>query len=102
ILLLFGFIPGMPTIPFIALAVVTGAVGLSARKPKHAGAATEPEAADEPKRKEQEDERLKEALQIDALELEIGYGLIGMVDPQAPANLLDRITVLRRQTALDQ
>jgi flagellar biosynthesis protein FlhA len=35
------------------------------------------------------------------MELEIGYGLIPLVDPQEAGNLLDRITRIRRQMALD-
>jgi flagellar biosynthesis protein FlhA len=41
---------------------------------------------------------LKE-LAVDTLELEIGYGLMPLVDAQSGGDLLERITHLRRQIA---
>ncbi len=99
ILLVFGLLPGLPTLPFLALAAVTGFVGVSARGGAPAAAKTAPEEDEEPRRKEDEKERLKEVLQVDPVEIEIGYGLIPMVDAKTPGNLLDRITLLRRQLA---
>ncbi len=100
ILLVFGLLPGLPTLPFLALAAVTGFVGVSARGGgASAATATAADEDDEPRRKEDEKERLKEALQVDAVEIEIGYGLIPMVDAKTSGNLLDRITLLRRQLA---
>jgi flagellar biosynthesis protein FlhA len=99
ILLVLGLLPGLPTLPFLALAAVAGFVGVSARGRAPEAAAAVAEADDAPRRREDEKERLKEALQVDALEIEIGYGLIPMVDAKAPGNLLDRITLLRRQLA---
>ncbi|GIW07811.1 MAG: flagellar biosynthesis protein FlhA [Dehalococcoidia bacterium] len=40
-------------------------------------------------------------LAVDPMEVEIGYGLIGLVDAGERGNLLDRITAIRRQTALE-
>lgn len=40
-------------------------------------------------------------LQVDQMELEIGYGLIPLVDPEQKGDLLDRVTMIRRQTALE-
>ncbi len=100
ILAVFGFVPGLPTIPFLALAGVTAAIGFSARKASAAKAAPVVDPVeDEPRRKEEEKERIKEVLQVDPVEVEIGYGLIPMVDAKAAGNLLDRITLLRRQMA---
>lgn len=99
ILLLFGLVPGLPTVPFLALASVTAAIGYTARARPPARAAAPERADEEPRRKEEEKERLKEVLQVDPVELEIGYGLIPLVDTKASGNLLDRITLLRRQMA---
>jgi flagellar biosynthesis protein FlhA len=40
-------------------------------------------------------------LNVDVLELEIGYGLMPLVDTTAGGDLLDRITLIRRQTAIE-
>ncbi len=40
-------------------------------------------------------------LTVDVLELEIGYGLMVLVDANSGGDLLDRITMIRRQTATD-
>jgi len=40
-------------------------------------------------------------LKLDALELEVGYGLVGLVDAKSGGDLLDRIGAIRRQLALD-
>ena len=46
-------------------------------------------------------ENVLNLLQVDPVELEIGYGLIPLVDPEQGGDLLDRITLLRRQCALE-
>ncbi|MFN0150866.1 MAG: flagellar biosynthesis protein FlhA [bacterium] len=97
VLSLIALVPGMPTIPFMALAAVTGVVGLTARAAAKVPApAVEVIEEDSGKR---EQEQLKDVLQVDPLEVEIGFGLIHLVDAKAPGNLLDRITAIRRQTA---
>jgi flagellar biosynthesis protein FlhA len=71
------------------------------------GAVRERERMEEAKKKEEEKEKLKkpesvaELLQIDQMELEIGYGLIPFVDQEQGGDLLDRVTMIRRQIALD-
>ncbi|WP_286984472.1 flagellar biosynthesis protein FlhA, partial [Candidatus Aquicultor secundus] len=46
-------------------------------------------------------DNLIDVLQIDPMELEIGYSLIPLVDPDQGGEILDRITLMRRQIALD-
>jgi flagellar biosynthesis protein FlhA len=46
-------------------------------------------------------EEMIELLAIDPIEVEIGYGLIHLADPAQGGDLLERITSLRRQIALD-
>ncbi|MFH1538198.1 MAG: flagellar biosynthesis protein FlhA, partial [bacterium] len=46
-------------------------------------------------------EAISAILHVDAMELEIGYGLIPLVDPEQKGDLLDRVTMIRRQTALE-
>ncbi len=93
----FAIIPGLPTVPFLALGSIMAAAGymrsqMIANKPGEAEAA----AAVTDKK----DEKIESYLQVDPIELEIGYGLISMVDEEAGGDLFQRITNLRKQIAL--
>jgi len=44
---------------------------------------------------------VEELLSVDAMEFEIGYGLVGLVDSARGGDLLERIAMIRRQIALD-
>ena len=44
---------------------------------------------------------VEEILHVDTLELEVGYGLVRMIDTAQGGDLLDRITMIRRQLAGD-
>ena len=46
-------------------------------------------------------ENVKNLLPLDVLELEIGYGLISLVDEEQGGDLLKRVSMIRRQVALD-
>jgi len=100
ILVLFGIIPGMPTVPFLMLGVLVGAVGylanesLKKKEQEEQSARAEQESGPEP-------ERTEDLLKVDMLEVEIGYGLIPLVDTNQGGDLLDRVTGIRRQMALD-
>lgn len=96
---IFGLIPGLPTRPFLIMAVITGAyAALSMRQ----GAIDDQIVEDEEsKALEQKEERIEDYLTIDILGVEIGYGLIPLVDEGQGGDFLDRVTTLRRQIATD-
>jgi flagellar biosynthesis protein FlhA len=48
-----------------------------------------------------EPEKVEKLLDVDTLELEVGYGLVKLVDAAKGGDLLDRISLIRRQVALD-
>jgi flagellar biosynthesis protein FlhA len=48
-----------------------------------------------------EPENVLPLIQVDTMELEIGFALIPLVDPAQGGDLLDRVTMLRKQIALD-
>ena len=48
-----------------------------------------------------EPEKVETLLDVDTLELEVGYGLVKLVDAAKGGDLLDRISLIRRQVALD-
>jgi len=92
---LFGFVPGMPTLPFIGLGMVAGVTAYVANRSAReaATAAAEPEPVALP------EQRPEDFLRLDILEVEIGYGLIPIVDTNAGGDLLDRVAMIRRQMA---
>ncbi|MBI4214333.1 MAG: flagellar biosynthesis protein FlhA [Chloroflexi bacterium] len=103
LLLAFGFVPGLPRIPFMVLgglmlliAIVRWGVPPPGPE-EESGTARRPESGDGGQQLEQ----LATLLQVDPLEVEIGYDLIPLVDPQASDNLLDRIGRIRRQLATE-
>ncbi|MFP5239591.1 MAG: flagellar biosynthesis protein FlhA [Acidobacteriota bacterium] len=101
ILLLFGLVPGMPFIPFSALAGLMFLLSHVSKKQKDILAEGQAED-DKPKPQELETpEEVQQLLPLDALELEVGYGLIPLVDEDQNGNLLARIRSIRRQFALD-
>ncbi|MCL5062563.1 MAG: flagellar biosynthesis protein FlhA [Nitrospiraceae bacterium] len=95
ILAFFGLIPGLPHIPFLMLATITGtgAYFLSKAVKKEEEAA--PAAAEEARPVE----TLESLLPLDPLSLEIGYGLIPLVEEGGP--LLTRIKAIRKQMVTD-
>src|SRR5208282_6503419 len=48
-----------------------------------------------------EPEKVEKLLDLDTMELEVGYGLVKLVDATKGGDLLDRISLIRRQVALD-
>jgi flagellar biosynthesis protein FlhA len=102
-LMLMGFMPGLPTLPFLLLAgtaVLLGRQRLDldrqeATQAAQARIAAEAEAAEKPS------DNPSDLLLVDPLELEIGYALIPLVDPSQHGDLLERIRLLRQQLALE-
>ncbi|MEM7626422.1 MAG: flagellar biosynthesis protein FlhA [Planctomycetota bacterium] len=92
---------GLPTVPMLALATVCGGFAFFSGKSKNAKAVA---AATEQKQKAAAEEPppIEQALGVDTLELEVGYGLVRMVDTKQGGDLLDRITMIRRQLAAEQ
>jgi len=101
ILLLFGLVPGMPTFAFLLLASVLFMLSTIANKQKSLlenqgkkKSKSQATSLDTP-------EEVSALLPLDTLALEVGYGLIPLVDEEQNGNLLTRIRALRRQFALD-
>ncbi len=95
ILAFFGIVPGLPHIPFLMIASITGAGAYFMRQKLPEKAAAGPPAAGELK----PPETLESLLPIDPLSLDIGYGLIPIVEEGGP--LLNRIKAIRRQMVTD-
>ena len=100
VLLAFSFIPGLPTIPFMLLASLMGGLGLVSRRESEMAAAPPAPAQPEPAA-DRRPESVLGLLQVDPMELEIGYGLIPLVDVEQGGDVLERIGMIRRQMALE-
>ena len=98
ILCIFGIVPGMPTLSFLLLSFTFGALGYIASRQKIREEQLELAPEKKPKEKE---EPLETYLQVDPLELEIGYGLISLVDEEQGGDLFSRIANIRKQIALE-
>ncbi len=102
IVFLFGFAPGMPFIPFTLLAGIIFFASRTISAKKKTDEIEEAEAAEAAHEEEaQGPEDIQRLLPLDSLEMEIGYGLISIVDDKTQGNLLDRIRALRKQFAVD-
>ncbi len=97
LLLLFALVPGLPKIPFLVMGTALG--GIAWFTYRNQTAAPAEESAEQAVPSPAED--VMSLLQLDPLELEIGYGLVPLVDVQQGGNLLDRITMIRRQVAME-
>jgi flagellar biosynthesis protein FlhA len=96
---LFAIVPGLPTVPFLILSGLTGSVGFVTLRGRK-----EPEDKDvKPAGTSavQKTEQIEDYLQVDPLEIEIGYGLISLVDEAQGGDLFGRITNLRKQLAME-
>lgn len=100
IILLFALAPGMPFIPFMLLAGIIFFLSRGFAAMERAKVMEE-EVPPEEGAEELSPEEMERLLPLDILELEIGYGLIPLVDNRKQGNLLDRIRSLRRQFALE-
>lgn len=97
-----AILPGIPFIPFISLAIVTG--GLAYTIPKNVEKAKV--AAQAMEQVEQEkapvaEKPISSALAMDTIRLELGYGLLPLVNSGEGNRLTEQIKALRRQLATD-
>ncbi len=99
-----GLVPGLPITPFWLLAgglIILGRRRLKAESveaDEEAAAAKAKAAADAEPEKE---DKPSDLLLVDPLELEIGYALIPIVDPNQSGDLLERVRLLRQQLAME-
>ena len=103
VIMAFGLVPALPTLPFLLIGGMFFAVGWILRKAPNkaaraATAAAAPPAAPAGELAAPRDAAL-DALTLDPLELAIGFGLVPMVDQQAGGTLLQRVGTIRRQIA---
>ena len=107
-LVVFALVPGLPMIPFIFLASITGflAFNLKGQEKLPKGAVTETGAevsagADSAAKAAAgpAGDKLETLLNVDALQIELGYGLVSLADARKGGDLLDRVTGVRKTFA---
>jgi flagellar biosynthesis protein FlhA len=94
----FGLVPGLPAVPFILLSMLAGGVAYTVTQSRKA----EQERVEEREMVEEKTgspERLESIPPVDIIALEVGYGLIPMVDAEQAGDLLERIRSFRIQIA---
>ncbi len=94
ILFFFGLIPGLPHVPFLLIAAATGGLGYALHK-----SPAQVEAEEKPERLPEEP-KMESFIESDPLSLEIGYGLIPLVEGGA-VDLLSKVKAMRRQLATE-
>jgi len=97
LLFLFALLPGLPKLPLFLLAFLAAGVYYTVSQSEKEKKEEEKVEKELPEKKES----VEELLRIDPLEVEIGYGLIPLVDTSQGGDILERITLIRRQLALE-
>ncbi|HET6251442.1 MAG TPA: flagellar biosynthesis protein FlhA [Tepidisphaeraceae bacterium] len=91
---------GLPRVPLFVIGSCCGGLAyvLSKGEEKTAKAAASKERE---KLAKKEPEKVEKLLDVDTMELEVGYGLVRLVDTAKGGDLLERISLIRRQIAID-
>ena len=123
-LLSMGLIPGLPTVPFVTLAILMGALGYAvsreaslqsieaeqqAEQGKNVADGANSQQGNQAKTTEQTEQKAEpvspddvmKLLTVEPMEAEIGYAIIPLIDPAQGGDMLDRIGTIRKQMALE-
>jgi flagellar biosynthesis protein FlhA len=91
---------GLPAVPLLVLGACCGGVAfVLGRSEKQRRAAAAAAAVEQERTAAKEPEKVEKLLDVDPMELEVGYGLVRLVDASKGGDLLDRISLIRRQIA---
>lgn len=96
-----GLVPAMPFLPFATLSGITGMMAFFAYQRNIEMEKTQQDAASKPKDAKPAEEPIAKALAMDTIRLELGYGLLPLVQGEGGNRLTDQIKGLRRQLAED-
>ncbi|PPK49515.1 flagellar biosynthesis protein FlhA [Clostridium algidicarnis DSM 15099] len=102
-LFFFAIIPGLPTFTFLFLAVAVGALAYALYKEANEKVvmAMETEQAEITETERREPEDVMNLINVEPIEVEMGYGLIPLADESTGGDLLQRISSVRRQCAIE-
>tara|TARA_B100001248_G_C27399032_1_gene468310 strand:+ start:2699 stop:4801 length:2103 start_codon:yes stop_codon:yes gene_type:complete len=95
-----GLIPGLPLMPFMVMSLLAASIAWTIdrfQKDKE----MQQRKLEEDQAQSNNKENIESLLPLDLLELEVGYGLINIVESEKSGDLLERIVSIRKQFALD-
>jgi len=98
--LMFLTLTGLPPVPLLFIATICGWLAYVLTK-KETKIQTDKVRSDREKLGKKDPEKTEKLLELDTMELEVGYGLVRLVDARKGGDLLDRISLVRRQIAVD-
>jgi flagellar biosynthesis protein FlhA len=99
LMLTLAIVPGIPALPFLMLGSAAGGLAWWAGKRNLRSVEAEAGAAEAETQAKPVEEPISQSLVIDQVRLELGYGLLPMINGQGGARLTDQIKSLRRQLA---
>ncbi|MBY0518025.1 MAG: flagellar biosynthesis protein FlhA [Bacteriovoracaceae bacterium] len=99
VLALFAMIPGLPGLPFFGIAGLSAFFGFRIEQNKKLAETNKKNA--EVKEQKSHAETLESLLPVELVQLEVGYGLVSLVDAEQNGDLLERISHLRKQFVSD-
>ncbi|MFR3498560.1 MAG: flagellar biosynthesis protein FlhA [Paraclostridium bifermentans] len=104
VLILLGLLPGLPKLSFFTLGAGAIFIGYTLKKEEEEAeeeALYEVEAAPTAEESLENAEDVSSLLNVEPIEIEIGYGIIPLADESSGGDLLQRIVSVRRQCAID-
>jgi flagellar biosynthesis protein FlhA len=103
ILSLLGIIPGMPSNVFIMIAIICAGIGYLVMRASPASEILDEEAliGREAQLKEEQEINWEDVSQVDLVSLEIGYGLIPLVNTETGGQLLTRVKGVRKKLSTE-
>ncbi|MFT8668752.1 MAG: flagellar biosynthesis protein FlhA [Liquorilactobacillus hordei] len=103
ILLVLSIVPGFPFLPFLVIGIGMFVASMLIKQTEQKTAIRrkeeEQKLALKRKKKEQEEDESVSSFQVEPIAIEIGYGLISLVDSTVDNSLMSRIVAIRKQTA---
>jgi flagellar biosynthesis protein FlhA len=97
---MFALIPGFPGLPFMTLASLIGFAGFRIEKGKARAILAEKTTA-ATKETASKTETIESLLPVELVQLEVGYGIVSIVDAEQNGDLLERISHIRKQFATE-
>lgn len=98
---LLALVPGLPTVPFLLMGTTMGGLSWVVKRYQTEATDNERKRAEEAASAGPKKENIENLLPLDMVELEVGYGLINVVESDQSGDLLERIVSIRKQFALD-
>jgi flagellar biosynthesis protein FlhA len=101
IMALIGIIPGMPNVAFLTIAAIAGGMAYVLHQKQKQVEVVETAPVEIEPRSEQKDLSWNDVHPVDIIGLEVGYGLIPLVDERQGGELMTRIKGVRKKLSQD-